>query len=148
MSNFDDFNARYELQRKAQAQANELNKAVLFDVLVKAGITRVFVDFDGEGDEGQIGDIGAHAGDANTELPPVSVGMHKVQCNSDALTASQASLSEAVETLCYAYLEQEHDGWENDGGAFGTFEFDVGKRSIRLDFNERFVDHTHCEHQF
>ena len=32
--------------------------------------------------------------------------------------------------------------------AYGTFEFDVRKRTIRLDFNARFTDSTNSSHDF
>ena len=56
------------------------------------------------------------------------------------------SLHDAIETLCYDYLSQTHGGWENNDGAYGTFEFDVQQRSIRLDFDERFTDTNHHSH--
>jgi hypothetical protein len=58
------------------------------------------------------------------------------------------SLREAVEELCYGYLEQENAGWENNDGAFGEFNFDVAERRIALDFNQRFIDYTQHDYTF
>jgi hypothetical protein len=49
-------------------------------------------------------------------------------------------LNSEIKTLCYDYLAQKHDGWENNEGAYGTFEFDVRNRTVNLEFNARFVD--------
>jgi hypothetical protein len=45
-------------------------------------------------------------------------------------------------------LNEEHGGWENSDGAYGEFRFDVGARSIHLEFNARFMDATNYSHDF
>lgn len=55
---------------------------------------------------------------------------HTVECD----------LAEAIETLCYDYLAINHDGWENDNGAYGQFRFDVETRTVMLTFNQRFAE--------
>jgi hypothetical protein len=47
------------------------------------------------------------------------------QTDGNKVRVAEYLLSEAIETLCYSYLEQEHGGWENNDGAFGTFELDI-----------------------
>ena len=69
----NDFAKQYELYLKAVAKANELNKAIVFDALAAAGLTRVTVEFDGEGDSGQINDITAYTGESPAELPSTSL---------------------------------------------------------------------------
>jgi hypothetical protein len=144
----NDFLARYELYLKAVANANELNKAVVFDALVAAGLTRVAVEFDGEGDSGQINGITAHAGEAPAEFPSTSLTVHRATHNGGNLRTDEATLRDAIETLCYDYLSQTHGGWGNEDGAYGTFEFDVPNRTVHLDFNERFTDTTNSTHDF
>ena len=56
------------------------------------------------------------------------------------LTTAETPLPEAIETLCYGYLEQYQGGWENNDGAFGSFVFDVAGRTVQLEFNGRFTD--------
>lgn len=148
MINFGDFSRQYENHLKTVAEANLLNKAVVFDALVAAGISRLTIDFDGEGDSGQLSDITAYAGDTPVKLPETPVTFHRSQWNTDGLITHSEALNEALETLCYDYLEQKHDGWENNEGAYGTFEFDVGNRTVSLEFNERFVDTTMHNHTF
>ncbi len=64
-------------------KANALNKTVVFDALAAAGITAVIVVFDGEGDNGQIEGIAAHAGDLLLDLPTTTVTTYVVQWDSD-----------------------------------------------------------------
>ena len=104
--------------------------------------------FDGEGDSGQIEDIQAYTGEAEAELPTLSVECQQVAWNSPKLEASSVNLRQAIEALCYDYLEQEHGGWENNDGAFGEFTFDVAGRRIDLKFNGRFSDFATFSHTF
>jgi hypothetical protein len=119
---------------------NGLNKAVVFDALAAAGITTITAEFDGEGDSGQIESVIACAGESPAELPQTPVTLHRASWQNETLTATTEPLREAIETLCYDYLEQEHGGWENNDRAFGTFTFDVAARTIELEFNGRFID--------
>ena len=144
----NDFLDRYKLYLETIAEANQLNKPIVFDALAAANVTRVTVNFDGEGDSGQINTITAYtAGDVPADVPETELILHRATQNESDRTV-EVTLLNAIETLCYDYLSQCHDGWENNDGAYGTFEFDVAKRSIRLDFNERFTDTTHHSHDF
>ena len=144
----NDFLQQYELYLKAVAKANELNKAVVFDALAAACLTRVTVEFDGEGDSGQINGIAAHAGEAPAEFPSTALTLHQATHGGSDLRTGEVNLREAIETLCYDYLTQCHDGWENNDGACGTFELDVPNRCIHLDIDERFTDTTNSTHVF
>ena len=143
-----DFETKYAEHQAARAKANALNKTVLFDALVAAGITSVHADFDGCGDSGQINDVTARAGDQTAEFPCVTVVLHDTQWGKQDLTAKNVSLQEAVYDLCYGCLEQTHPGWENNDGGCGEFEFDVAKRSITLNFTGYYTESWHDEHVF
>jgi hypothetical protein len=144
----NDFLETYSRHLEAVAKANAFNKPIVFDALAAAGLTLVEVPFDGQGDSGQIEGVYAYAGDARSELPESSLTLHQAAQNKGDPKTTTVSLHDAIETLCYDYLAQTHGGWENNDGAYGTFEFDVRERSIRLDFNERFTDSTHHSHDF
>jgi len=144
----NDFLEHYAQHLKAVAKANALNKPIVFDALAAAGLTLVEVEFDGEGDSGQIEGVSAYTGDAIAELPESSLTLQQAAQNKTDLRTTTVILRDAIETLCYDYLAQTHGGWENNDGAYGTFKFDVKERSIRLDFNERFTDSTHHSHDF
>jgi hypothetical protein len=138
----------YEIRSQAESRANECNKAIVFQALAEAGITRLTVEFDGEGDSGQMQDVQACAGEAPKDVPAVTVECFCVADNSGTLATSHRSLTEAIETLCYDYLEQEHGGWENNDGAFGEFTFDVAGRTIQIEFNGRYSDVHTSAHTF
>ena len=144
----NDFLAYYSRHLKALGKANALNKPIVFDALVAARLTLVEVEFDGEGDSGQIEGIYAYAGDARAELPESSLTLHQAAQNKGDPRTTNVSLHDAIETLCYDYLSQTHAGWENNDGAYGMFQFDVSNRSIHLDFNERFTDTNEHSHDF
>ena len=148
MSDFATFTANYARYRQTLNKANALNKALIFEALAAAGITALTIDFDGEGDSGQIDGIGARAGDTPVTVPATPITLHRVPWDSDQRQTVETTLPDAIETLCYAYLEQEHEGWENNDGAYGLFECDVAARTIHLDFNARFTDVHHSSHDF
>jgi hypothetical protein len=140
MNDFDTVAAAYERHTKAVGEANGRNKNAVFDALAAAALTSVTVEFDGEGDSGQIEAVTACAGEAHVTLAATPVTIHHASWQAEGLTTAETPLSEAIETLCYGYLEQYQGGWENNDGAFGSFAFDVAGRTIALDFNGRFTD--------
>ena len=148
MKTAEDFETRHQRFQQALAQANKQNKAAVFDALSAAGITTVNVTFDGEGDSGQIQDITAYRDEHPYGLPNVSIEVQQVNWGTDKLDGSPMALREAIDHLCYDFLGQEHEGWENNDGAFGDFAFDVATREIRLEFNARFIDSTFFNHTF
>lgn len=130
------------------AEANRRNKNIVFDALSAAGITHVCVSFDGEGDQGQIEDASAQADGKSVEFPSVTLTVYRSQFDTGELINTEMNVSDAVEQLCYGYLEQEHGGWEIDDGSHGIFAFDVAARKIALDFNARFTDSVHSGDAF
>jgi len=145
MSDVNDFAALYRNHQKATAEANIINKGAVFDALAAAEIASVLVEFDGEGDSGQIEYICA---DDSAEIPHISIEMQQVAWGTGKRDSVQTTLREAIEKLCYDFLDQEHGGWENNDGAYGEFTFNVAEREIDLDFNARFSDSTHFSHSF
>ena len=123
--------------------AKQQNKTTIFDALTAAGITKVTAEFDGCGDSGQIQGITAQVGVADAELPKTAVTIHEVthlrSADPEKIKdeVKQQPLAEAIEGLCYDYLEEHHGGWEINGGSFGQFELDVASRIVRLEFNQR-----------
>ena len=148
MTDTQDLQPGWTQFRAAIAKANDLNKVIVFDALSAAGITHVKLDFDGEGDQGQIDSVAAHAGAETVEFPATTVTLHHAEYGREELSTHETSLREAIEELCYRYLEQEQGGWENNDGAFGEFTFDVAERKIELDFNGRFTDYSRHSYTF
>jgi hypothetical protein len=92
--------------------------------------------------------VAARVGEICTKLPKTTVTLASTQWGADDITTREMPLPEAVEELCYVYLEQEHDGWENNDGAFGEFTFDLEERSITLEFHARYTDTLTSDHTF
>ena len=144
----DDFETRCAQHKELCANVNELNKAVLFDTLTPAGITSINVEFDGEGDSGQINGVCALAGDQPADLPATKLTLQQLRWGQTESTPSEFTLEAAIEALCYDYLEQEHGGWENNDGGHGEFIIDVAERRISLEFCSRYSDYTKFSHSF
>jgi hypothetical protein len=144
----DDFAAKYEDYKEQLRKATLANKATVFDALQAAKVTSVEVEFDGVGDSGQIDGITADQDSSIVELPSAPLTIHQVHFGTTDPSTASLPLPEAIEALCYDCLEQVHGGWENNDGAYGTFTFDVSKRTIELEFNGRFTDVATSHHHF
>jgi len=119
--------------------ARTFDKEIVFAALTEAGIHRVSIDYDGGGDSGQI--EGIEAWDANDQSIPFPADTKiKLAPDYPQDPGAEQNLEAAVETLAWHYLEQRHDGWENNDGAFGVFVFDVPGRLITLEHNERYTE--------
>ena len=123
------------------------NKNLIFAALAEAGIHRVTVEYDGSDDSGQIESIEAWNA-ANEKIPLPS--LRKVQLASENTDSpvDEIGLEAAVEQFVWDYLYDNHGGWENNDGAFGTFEFSVPDCTIALQHNERCTDVNTTTHEF
>jgi uncharacterized membrane protein len=140
--------AQERARARLAAEALVSNKTALFDALAAAAIATVTVRFDGYGDSGQIEEIDARAGDFTTALPAVTIPFAAPYLDNSGLETVQLRVREAIEAMAYAFLEQTHDGWENNEGAYGDFTFDVANRTITLDYNERIMTSENSQHSF
>jgi len=146
MNNPDEAFASYDRYREAVTRASQSNKIVIFDALAAANITHVHIEFDGCGDSGQIDCVTAYRGEEKIELPTGFITLQQASWNHSEVGIAEEPLSQALETLCYDFLEAKHGGWEIDDGAYGQFRFDVAARTIELEFNGRCSD-TYTENR-
>jgi hypothetical protein len=130
------------------AKANSLNKALVFAALAEAGIIRLTASFDGEDDGGQITDTVAFNGDTFVDCPHGICTIYRARSDESELMRHDVTLREAVEELCYAYLEQEYPSWGHGEGAFGEFTFHVPDSRIALVFKARFTSYDEYNHVF
>jgi hypothetical protein len=116
-----------EIQPGAPAEVTRTHKNLIFAALAEAAIHRVTIDYDGSSDSGQIESIEAWNA-ANEKIPLPS--SRKVQLASEGpdRPVDDIGLEAAVEELAWDYLYDNHCGWENNDGAFGTFVFSVFTR--------------------
>ncbi len=145
--------AAYEARcTKAAALAAEIlphNKQVLFDALSAAGIDVVTVEFDGSGDSGQFeAPAGFDADNTEVAIPSGEITVKVVDFETGTIREQTTTPRAYIETLACDFLESTHSGWEDGEGANGEFRFSLSERTITLDYNERYVDYTHHEHEF
>ncbi|MBJ6721040.1 hypothetical protein I2750_12345 [Bacillus sp. PR5] len=145
---FSDWEAQAALQSRLEADLFAINKATLFDALVFTGVTTIIVTFDGYGDSGQIEDVEVKAGDDNIAMPGAMIAFAKTVWGQSGPERSTVTIATAVENLAYDVLERTHGGWENNDGAYGEVIFDVAKREITLDYNERYTASENYMHSF
>ena len=137
-----------EIQSGAPAEDTRTqNKHLIFAALAEAGIHRVTVEYDGSDDSGQIESIEAW-NTANEKIPLPSLRKVQLASENTDFPVDEIGLEAAVEQLAWDYLYDNHGGWENNDGAFGTFEFSVPDRTIALQHNERYTDVNTTTHEF
>jgi hypothetical protein len=147
-SKLKEWELREREYRERKKIALDGNKMVIFGALTAGGITKVVVTFDGYGDSGQIEDVCAYAGENGTDMPDERIEIYDVRWGGPEVERQTHTVHEAIEEICYALLEEMHDGWENNDGAFGDFTFSVEEETITLDYNEQYTESTNYMHEF
>jgi hypothetical protein len=157
----------YDMFRQSHQNAAKRirhNKHILFDALDAKLITGVNVTFEGSGDSGGIESISLdhpltserndEAVRIRDELLETSVsGLEVLECISfsqegmvDVLAKGPFTIKDAIESIVYDALKAEHDGWENNDGAYGDIVFDTKHRVVTMEFRERATEYF--EHEF
>ena len=134
----------------SEPSANDVrvrNKAILFAALAEAGIHRVTIEYDGYADSGQMASITAWDDHVRKMPLPTEPRIHLVP-ETPNFSAGEYSLEKAVECLAWDFLDECHDGWENDDGAYGVFLFEVRAGVIALEHNERRMEVDTTSHEF
>lgn len=138
------------MPKKINADENlESNKDIIFDLLGSVGIESFVVTFDGGGDDGQIEDpcefkpskkkVDSMLGEV-VQGARVSDGTRWSPQGKEEMWKENPTLKELIESVCYEVLENVQSGWEINEGSHGSFFFDVKKRQVDLDFNERIIE--------
>lgn len=129
---------------------------IVFDLLGGVGVGGFIVTFDGGGDDGQV--------ESPCEFKPAKSAKKAEKLLEEVMKGARVSdgtrygpngpepiwkddpkLDDMIVTLCYEVLEQVSSGWEINEGSHGTFHFDVKKRKMVLDFNERVIEDRNYE---
>lgn len=129
---------------------------IVFDLLGGVGVESFIVTFDGGGDDGQIEDPcefkpSKSAKKAENLLGEVvkggrvSDGTRYGPKGPEQMWRENPKLEDMISGLCYETLERVSSGWEINEGSHGTFHFDVKKRKMTLDFNERIIEDKNYE---
>lgn len=128
------------------------NIEIVYDLLGAAGVESFVVSFDGNGDDGQVEEpcefkpartkkkAEALLGSV-VEGARVSNGTRwHPNGGKETMWKENPTLNELIDSFCYEALESVCSGWEINEGSHGSFYFDVKKREMNLDFNERVVE--------
>lgn len=113
-------------ERKAKASTERTALAVQ---LLAVGVTQVHIDYDGEGDEGSIGDIEYFKGDERAEIVAIS----------EPLSEAPETLRDRIVDIAYAVLEMIHGGWEINEGSFGNLRWNTRTNIITIEHSERVI---------
>src|SRR5580700_10892049 len=97
MNDIDTAMRNYERERQIRAKISSANKGAVFDALAAANITQVLVEFDGEGDSGQINSVIAFRCEERAELPATRVSTQNVASGDPEAAARESTLESAIE---------------------------------------------------
>jgi hypothetical protein len=138
--------------------ANKINETphikdtmdIICDILNGVGVESFVVTFDGGGDSGQVETASDFKPSDSVEAADklleevvkgakVSNGWRYGNGGREPIWEENPTLDRLINGLCYDILESVSSGWEINDGSHGTFHFDVKKRKMNLDFNERVI---------
>ena len=129
---------------------------IVYDLLGGVGVESFTVIFDGGGDSGQVevpsdfkpDNIAKKAEALLDEVVKgamVNDGTRYGPNGPEQMWKEDPTLERLIDGVCYDVLETVSPGWEINEGSHGTFYFDVKKRKMNLDFNERVVRDNNFE---
>lgn len=145
----DGWMATYEAEKKLQAERSTALLRRIWGQLERAGITAVTVEFDGAGDDGQMGTITATGATGTIAINESTLDEDETtRTTGNEINEGPRSLESAIEDACYAVLEHLHDGWENNDGAYGEFTLDVVSRALKLEYNSRYTEIATTTHHW
>ncbi len=130
-----DWLAELQAQELRQRDRLPAAKAKIVAALKKTRAAIVTIEYDGEGDSGQIETIIAIG---YTGKPVKLRG--KVTLDLHGKAREYNTLEEALDDFAWLVLRVYHGGFENNEGGFGTISIDVAKASITLDHNDRVIE--------
>lgn len=125
-------------------------KDIVFDLMEEKKIESFTVNFDGSGDSGQVDCISLPDEVIEEKVSGVKVpnGIRYSSTGTEQMYEDADKISDVIEAVCYQILEQVCSGWEINDGSFGEFTFNVKKRKVSLDFNERVTDVNSSTYSF
>jgi hypothetical protein len=137
-----DFDARDTAVSMARIAKLQVDKIALITALKAIDVVRVEVDYDGEGDEGQIQDINAYKAD-DTTVDLSKTGL--LSLGEDQDLRSYDNLRDFVDEFAWDVLSAHHDGFEVNDGGFGNVVIDVSAGIARLEHQYRIMSTDYAE---
>ena len=117
-------------------------------ILQENSVNTITVSFDGEHDEGAIGNISYEPfsrAEAVSRVQVEYLGSSRYFEDGrwiSAVTPKEASLNEVIEELTYDYLEETGVDWYNDNGGYGELVINVQEGTVSLEVNVRYSHST------
>ena len=124
---------------------NYHNRDTLFALLLKFGIFKCEIDFDGSGDSGSTQDIrfeGLNEAPENITAETVVSTIQHDWTGKDLIAvvkehAVKGTLKDVVEEFANGILETTGYDWYNNDGGFGTITIIPGEKKINVEMNIR-----------
>jgi uncharacterized protein DUF6878 len=129
---------QYERQQQRRKAQLPKYKAALLKALRKANAAEATIEYDGEGDSGQIEDV-RFLDSGGILIPDQPLPGTTKRLFSQPHFSPQ-TLREALDAFAWELLAVYHDGFENNEGAFGIVTIDVAKKSVVLEHSARIAD--------
>jgi len=120
-----DFASTMEEWAAERDAENAKTRSALLVQLRALGFTEVTAEYEGYGDSGNVEDI---------NLQPRG-------------SALPSELSNQLDEFAWGFAYQQHPGFENNDGGYGTLTWDLTNDSIDLDHADRYVESTHSYHE-
>ena len=122
--------------------AARLKDLILERAKALGGVT-ISIDYDGAGDEGNIGDIILFDRDPRTtpNATPNEIDIRSgygLRCGDTVF----ATLAEAIDHLGWQLLDDHHGGFEIDEGGYGTIWIDIATGRTVIEKTDRFISET------
>lgn len=150
----DEIRAMIEKSHQIAIERINYNKHILFDFFDAHKILGAEVTFDGSGDSGGIDSVILNAPKnvkqktldelQNTLIEGCKIYKGRSFSQSqgwvEMVGNDPVSLKDLIESISYDALMSKHEGWENNGGAYGTLYFDSKTRSVNLEHNARNIE--------
>lgn len=118
-----DFSEMMEKWRAEREAALKTARADLLAALRALGVTEVIAEYEGYGDSGNVEDITLQPNDVRLD----------------------ADLMRKLEDFAWSLAYNQHPGFENNEGGYGTLTWDISNNFITLDHADRYVE---CSHSF
>ena len=122
---FERFSAALDQRKLEREERYVEQKTLVFTRLRELGIEKVFIPFNGSGDDGQI------------EYIKVKITGERMVKKLVRLPEDHTSPFDSIEHLTYSYLSTKHSGWELESGSFGRIVLDTASGEIREEFTRR-----------
>ncbi len=117
---YSEMMERWRVEREA---ALKTARAELPTLLRAAGVTEVIAEYEGYGDSSNVEDMALQPNDLSLE----------------------EDFRRKLEDFAWSLAYNQHPGFENNEGGYGTLTWDIAADSITLDHADRYVE---CSHSF